>query len=88
VRCAGGEVEAAEGAISTYDGLSWGAGDGAIAMAVLMMFEGAGELAVELSRFRYILRLGDFPASEPNSCALLISSKYRMRASCVFFLPT
>jgi hypothetical protein len=42
VRCAGGEVEAAEGAISIYDGLSWGAGDGAIAMAALMMLVGAG----------------------------------------------
>jgi len=41
VRCAGGEFEAVEGAISTYDGLSWGAGDGAIAMAVLMMLESA-----------------------------------------------
>jgi hypothetical protein len=47
VRCAGGEFEAAEGAISTYDGLSWGAGDGAIAMAVLMMLEGARELGVQ-----------------------------------------
>lgn len=43
MRCAGGDVEDAEGAISTYDGLSWGAGDGAIAMAVLMMLEGGRE---------------------------------------------
>jgi hypothetical protein len=42
-RCAGGECEDAEGAMSTYDGLSWGAGDGAIAMAVLMMLEAAGK---------------------------------------------
>ncbi len=42
MRCAGGEVEGAEGTISTYDGLSWGAGDGAIAMAALMMLVGAG----------------------------------------------
>jgi len=46
VRCAGGEFEAVEGAISTYDGLSWGAGDGAIAMAVLMMLDGAQEFCV------------------------------------------
>ncbi len=50
VRRTGGELEAAEAAISTYDALSWGAGDGAIAMAVLMMLEGAWELVVELSR--------------------------------------
>jgi hypothetical protein len=43
MRCAGGDVEDAEGAISTYDGLSWVAGDGAIAMAVLMMLEGGRE---------------------------------------------
>lgn len=38
VRCAGGEFEGAEGAISTYDDLSCGAGDGAIAMAVLILY--------------------------------------------------
>jgi hypothetical protein len=42
-RGAGGEFEDAEGAMSTYDGLSWGAGDGAIVMAVLMMLEAAGK---------------------------------------------
>jgi hypothetical protein len=46
VRWAGGEFEDAEGAISTYDGLSWGAGDGAIAMAVLMMLVGGPEVSV------------------------------------------
>lgn len=49
MRCAGGEFEGFEGAISTYDDLSWGAGEGAIAMAVLMMFRycaNAGESKV------------------------------------------
>jgi hypothetical protein len=66
MRCAGGDVEDAEGAISTYDGLSWGAGDGAIAMAVLMMLEGGGSewcsnwLASDIP-----LRLGDFLPLHP-----------------------
>jgi hypothetical protein len=37
VRCAGGEVEDGEGAMSIKDDLSRGAGDGAIAIAVLML---------------------------------------------------
>jgi len=37
MRWDGGDVDGAEGAISTYEGLSWGAGDGAIAMAVLIL---------------------------------------------------
>jgi hypothetical protein len=83
VRCAGGEFEAVEGAISTYDGLSWGAGDGAIAMAVLMMLEAGGSEDVRVARLGYTSATG-----RVTSCALLNSSILeRIRASCVFLLP-
>lgn len=39
ILCAGGEFEGFEGAISTYDDLSWGTGEGAIAIAVLIVIE-------------------------------------------------
>lgn len=38
-RAAGGELVDVDGAISTYEDLSWGAGEGAIAMAVLIVSE-------------------------------------------------
>lgn len=40
ILCAGGEFEGLDGAISTYDDLSWGTGEGAIAIAVLILIWG------------------------------------------------
>jgi hypothetical protein len=85
-RCAGGEFEDAEGAMSTYDGLSWGAGDGAIAMAVLMMLEGGRKVSFGVARLGYTFMVWRLPAAAPNSCALLNSSRYRIGAFCVLLI--
>lgn len=49
--------------MSTYDGLSWGAGDGAIAMAVLMMLEGGREVIFGVARLGYTFMVWRLPAS-------------------------
>lgn len=89
VRCAGGDFEGAEGTISTYDDRSWGAGEGAMVMAVLMVFlcerlrEGGGIKAASLEIYSSGLFL------PPNSsCAACFVSLNRLRASCVFLLST